>query len=345
MSIPLYQSGGGSGSGAVSSVFTRTGAVVAAANDYSFSQISGSVAASQLPNPSATTLGGIESLAAVASKWINTISTSGVPSATQPAFSDISGSVAASQLPNPSATTLGGIQSIAATSHKWINAISTAGVPTQTQPALADLSDTPAANLVVASPNGSSGALTARALVAADLPNYAALGGFFGGIDCSYGPTTSSTSTASPSSVANNVHVLLFVVLYAITVNKIVYNVATLSASDKWAFGIYSSDGNTKLIDSGVISPTATNTALSITLGSPVTLAPGEYYFAQTSSGITALSTYQLINANAIPPMMNKNRNRTGIAANASVAGVLPATLGAINTATVRSPMLVYFEN
>lgn len=56
-----------------------------------FTDISGTVAAAQLPNPSASTLGGIQSLAAVTSKWINAISTAGVPSATQPAFSDISG--------------------------------------------------------------------------------------------------------------------------------------------------------------------------------------------------------------------------------------------------------------
>jgi hypothetical protein len=43
-----------------------------------------------LPNPSASTLGGVESLASVAHKWINTISTSGVPSATQPACGDLS---------------------------------------------------------------------------------------------------------------------------------------------------------------------------------------------------------------------------------------------------------------
>jgi hypothetical protein len=129
-------SGGG---GAVSSVFGRTGAVVAATNDYSFSQISGSVAASQLPNPSATTLGGIESFAAQSSKWINAISTLGVPSATQPAFTDISGTVAASQLPNPSATTLGGIESLAAVGSKWINTISTSGVPSATQPNFTDL--------------------------------------------------------------------------------------------------------------------------------------------------------------------------------------------------------------
>lgn len=59
---------------------------------------SGTLAAAQLPNPTATTLGGIESLAAVSHKWINTISTSGVPSATQPAFTDISGTATAAQM-------------------------------------------------------------------------------------------------------------------------------------------------------------------------------------------------------------------------------------------------------
>jgi hypothetical protein len=62
-----------------------------------------------LPNPSATTLGGIESLASASHKWINTISTSGVPSATQPACGDLSdsGNGCSGTLPvgaNPSAT-------------------------------------------------------------------------------------------------------------------------------------------------------------------------------------------------------------------------------------------------
>lgn len=51
-----------------------------------------------LPNPSSTTLGGIQSVAAQTSKWINSISTSGGPSLTQPAFSDISGIIATGQV-------------------------------------------------------------------------------------------------------------------------------------------------------------------------------------------------------------------------------------------------------
>lgn len=44
-----------------------------------------------LPNPSASTLGGVESAAAVTHQWINSISTSGVPALSQPAVGDVSG--------------------------------------------------------------------------------------------------------------------------------------------------------------------------------------------------------------------------------------------------------------
>jgi hypothetical protein len=43
-----------------------------------------------LPNPAASTLGGVESIACSTHQWLNTISTSGVPACAQPAFSDIS---------------------------------------------------------------------------------------------------------------------------------------------------------------------------------------------------------------------------------------------------------------
>jgi hypothetical protein len=55
-----------------------------------FSDLSGTVAASQLPNPGPSSLGGVESLAPVAHQFLTGISTSGVPSVTQPAIADLS---------------------------------------------------------------------------------------------------------------------------------------------------------------------------------------------------------------------------------------------------------------
>lgn len=66
----------------------------------SFSNLSGSATGAQLPNPSSSSLGGIQSAAGTTHQWISSISTSGVPGLSQPAFSDVSGSIAASQIPN-----------------------------------------------------------------------------------------------------------------------------------------------------------------------------------------------------------------------------------------------------
>jgi hypothetical protein len=98
-----------------------------------------SLVGADLPNPSVSTLGGVQSFAAVGSQWIRQISTSGVPTASQPAFTDISGVAAAAQLPNPTASTLGGVESLAAVTSKWINQISTLGVPSATQPIFSDI--------------------------------------------------------------------------------------------------------------------------------------------------------------------------------------------------------------
>jgi hypothetical protein len=134
---------------------------------------SGTVAAARLPNPTATTLGGVESLTAVAHNFLTSISTSGVPVAAQPAFTDISGvattaqipalpydasgaaaavgvtaanasnitsgTISAARLPNPTATTLGGVESLAAVAHNFLTSISTAGVPVAAQPGFSDL--------------------------------------------------------------------------------------------------------------------------------------------------------------------------------------------------------------
>ena len=67
-----------------------TGTATASCSQPAFTDISGVATGAQLPNPSATTLGGVESFAAVAHQWINTISTSGVPGSAAIGTNDIS---------------------------------------------------------------------------------------------------------------------------------------------------------------------------------------------------------------------------------------------------------------
>lgn len=92
--IALARGGTGadlSGTGGASQVLKQStlGGVITV-GQLGFSDLTGSVSAAQLPNPTASTLGGIESIAAQSHKWINSISTSGVPSLTQPAAADLS---------------------------------------------------------------------------------------------------------------------------------------------------------------------------------------------------------------------------------------------------------------
>jgi hypothetical protein len=74
----------------VSTAQAAADAVVAANAANASNLTSGTVPAARLPSPTASTLGGVQSAAAVAHNWINSISTSGVPALSQPAAADLS---------------------------------------------------------------------------------------------------------------------------------------------------------------------------------------------------------------------------------------------------------------
>jgi hypothetical protein len=107
-----------------------------------FTDISGLVAATQLPNPTASTLGGVESLAAVTHNFLTSISTSGVPTQAQPACADISNAgTACTQNTGTSGHNLGfldgnntysGTSAFSGTATHSAQIISTFGVPTIT---------------------------------------------------------------------------------------------------------------------------------------------------------------------------------------------------------------------
>jgi hypothetical protein len=75
-----------------------TGPVVSIVCSLPASKItSGTLAAARLPTPTASSLGGVQSIAPVSHQWVTSISTSGIPSLSQPSLADLSdGSVAMS---------------------------------------------------------------------------------------------------------------------------------------------------------------------------------------------------------------------------------------------------------
>lgn len=90
--------GGAPPTAPVTSVFGRTGAVVAVSGDYSFSLISGTIFGSQLPVPGVASLGGVFSKAAVTHQFLTSISSvDGSIGQAQPAFTDISGTAGLAQ--------------------------------------------------------------------------------------------------------------------------------------------------------------------------------------------------------------------------------------------------------
>lgn len=340
-----------------------------------FSDISGTVAAAQLPTPTAALLGGVKSLAAVVHNFLTSIGTDGVPVAAQPAFTDISGTVAAAQLPTPTASLLGGVKSLAAVAHKFLTSIGTDGLPVAAQPALADLSDTPAANLVAASPDGSSGALSARALVAADIPSLdaskittgvlaaarggiaqiltAGQGGFFGIIENIAGSNTNPILGSAGNLLANNtVFGVQFVLKARYKVSKIVWQVsnpAGTAVAPTMDVGLYNADFSSLLLHTGATSVVTTAlTTYSVTI-TPVTLDPGVYNFAyvgNATSGITNISYIAIAINPDLNLFFNTNGTRYWSKASGATAGVLPNSVVTPATRTTNSSYapLVWFE-
>lgn len=164
-------------------------------------------------------------------------------------------------------------------------------------------------------------------------------GWFLGGQ--SFAPISDDTGHAVYSSLSANTVVAVQIVLQATwKISSMAVFCITGSSIQGFAAGLYSIDGNTKLIDSGPITiPAASQKYIPAVLGSPVTVPPGVYWFAYgatTNSGQPSILAHQeeiwftamingidFTNPQTLP-------TRYGTCANPLSAGALPATLGAI---------------
>ncbi len=172
-------------------------------------------------------------------------------------------------------------------------------------------------------------------------------GGFIGaGFPFIFGFYPGATLSGGPvSTTSNQVSVFQFQLLATYTISKISMRVVTGAATSTANFGIYSSAG-TKLIDSGAMSTATSASNQTVTLGTPVTLTPGTYYFAQSATtGAATVLGFALGIPATNPNIINLNATRTGQAANSTSSGVMPATLGTITADTVFANCAgVFFE-
>ncbi len=142
-------------------------------------------------------------------------------------------------------------------------------------------------------------------------------------------------STAAISYTANQVVAVLFEVGgFSVTINNVLWNLTVGVAGGHAGFGIYavtpgSATRGARLADTGPISATVADQGLKTTpFLTPVTLPCGQYCMAFTTDN--ASDTFLTVNIGAILPYNATPEVFLGTAANASVAGQLPATLGVI---------------
>lgn len=129
---------------------------------------------------------------------------------------------------------------------------------------------------------------------------------------------------------ANLVRAMRFFLPFRLTVAKMAFNVMITEAATFAGAGVYTPDGNTRLLSTGAVD-VSTLGVKSVTLGTPVTLNVGFYWSAFTCSGITAgFTSLSLVTAAGMDVVNGNTIAQGGDAANAGNAGVLPATLGVV---------------
>ena len=138
-----------------------------------------------------------------------------------------------------------------------------------------------------------------------------------------------SSSGGSVSTTANQITVFQFVLESTWTLSSASVYVENAVSGQTMNFGFYTLAGDL-LLDTGPISIAATG--LVKATFTPVKLPAGVYYFAQSATNSASIRIFAFPSASEQETIMNQAGNYLAVAqaANPTVAGVMPATLGTL---------------
>lgn len=125
-------------------------------------------------------------------------------------------------------------------------------------------------------------------------------------------------------------------------VRSVSITIGTADAAGFWAFAIYDHSGTTKLFDTGAQSTAATGVN---TLAVTWDIQPGVYRMAFSTSTATAQIRVNGTSDGGLTTLINTPTIKHGTLANASAAGVMPATTGAYTSSTAAFPIVSLQNN
>jgi hypothetical protein len=154
----------------------------------------------------------------------------------------------------------------------------------------------------------------------------------------------SGTGAASVGS-ANQVRVLRFSPAKTFTVEALIYQITTAGAGgDKVSFGVYNENRSNKIIDTGALDASGLVPPAAAVLATPGLLSAELFYWFAWTATATGIAVSALTLDALWRSFINIYVVQLGTAANASVAGVLPASLGAISAAAITELPYIKFQ-
>jgi len=154
----------------------------------------------------------------------------------------------------------------------------------------------------------------------------------------------SSVATGGLGLSANVLGLWRFTLCYSVVVNKVVLEITGTVNTEKVGVTIYNAAGSSKLIDVTYTLGAGNGIINAAPAGAPVTLPAGTYLLGVANTNISIAYRCQAVNTAYVNIQNNQAASlifATG--ANASVAGVNPATTGALTaSAAINFPLIAF---